>query len=456
MNTHLTHSYFNAAGELVAVFFLLMILISSLFRKWESSLKKPFYMTTGILILLLLESGISWILDGVAIVNGSTYLLDAIRYILIGIDYVLYVALDDFFFLYLIASVQERREVSQSFQTRVILIFRVMLTVSLLTGFAFSTSYWTGWFFTMDAYGGIDVTAAYLPLTMLGSLGDLCSIILVVKERKTLGFSKTLTCLIYLISPIPLIYVDVTYRLASSYLFSALALFSIYIMVDIQQDQKLQEQKVQIAQSETEKLEMQVSLMMSQIQPHFLYNSLSAIVYLCRTDPKKAEQAVNEFADYLRMNLRSITNRQPIPFEAELNHAKTYLKIQEHRFPNQMTLIYDIQVQDFRVPALTLQPIVENAVKYAVETRFDPTTIWISTWQTENAYWITVRDNGPGFDPANPPQNNSTHIGIASVTSRLANMVNGTMTVDSVPGIGTTVTITIPKSGRNLDENSCC
>lgn len=446
MNTHLIHTYFNAAGELVAVIFLLLILISSLFRKWESPLRKPFYMTTSILILLLLESSISWILDGVAIVYGSTPGLNTARNALIGLDYALYITLDDFFFLYLIASVRERRNVSALYLKRTNTLFRVQLSISLLTAAAFSTSFWTGWFFSVDAYGGINVTAGYLPLTIVGSLSEIANIILVLRERKTLGIPKTLTCLCFLLIPVPLIYLDVTYRLATSYLFSALSIFSIYIMVDIQQDRKLQERQVQIARNETEKLEMQVSLMMSQIQPHFLYNSLSSIVYLCRNDPREAEAAVNEFADYLRMNLRSINNKQPIPFETELNHAKTYLKIQERRFPDQMTLEYDIQVQDFYVPALTLQPIVENAVKYGVETRFEPTTIRICTWQTDEAYLINVRDNGPGFDPNDPPQNNSTHIGIASVRSRLANMVGGSMSVDSVPGTGATVTITIPKN----------
>lgn len=446
MDIYLRHCYINGTSDAVAAVFLLLILISSLLRKWESPIKKPFCMTAVVLLLLLVESATAWVLDGAALVYGSTPVLDHVRHGLIGLDYLLYGTLDDFFFLYLIASVQVRRTLSEHFLRQSKMLFKVLLIVSALSGVVFFSSFWTGWIFTVDDFGGINVTAGYLLLTIVGSLGEIASIILVLRERKTLGLPKTLICFCYLLIPIPLIYVDVTYRLTTSYLFTALSMFSIYIMVDIQQDRELQERQIQIARNETEKLEMQVSLMMSQIQPHFLYNTLSSIVYLCRKNPKEAELAVNEFSDYLRMNLRSINNKQPIPFETELNHAKTYLKIQERRFPDQMTLKYDIQVQDFRVPALTLQPVVENAVKYGVETRFDPTTIWISTWQTDEVYVINVRDNGPGFDPANPPKNNSTHIGIASVRSRLANMVGGSMTVDSVPGTGTTVTITIPKN----------
>lgn len=450
MDTYLRHCYINGTMEMVAAVFLLLILLSSLLRKWESSVKKPFCMTAGVLFLLLVESGTAWILDSVALVYGSTPALDMVRHGLIGLDYLLYGTLDDFFFLYLIASVQVRRALSERYLRNAGNLFRVLLLVSVMSSAVFFSSFWTRWIFTVDAYGGINVTLGYLLLTAVGSLGELASIILVLRERKALGLPKTLISLCYLLIPIPLIYVDVTYRLTTSYLFTALSMFTIYIMVDIQQDRELQERQIQIAQNETEKLEMQVSLMMSQIQPHFLYNTLSSIVYLCRKNPKEAEIAVNEFSDYLRMNLRSINNKQPIPFETELNHAKTYLKIQERRFPDQMTLKYDIQVQDFRLPALTLQPIVENAVKYGVETRFDPTTIWISTWQTGEAYVINVRDNGPGFDPANPPKSNSTHIGIASVRSRLANMVGGSMTIDSVPGTGTTVTITVPKNKEAL------
>lgn len=323
-----------------------------------------------------------------------------------------------------------------------------MFCFSILASAVFAISMRTGWIYTIDAYGGMNVTSWYLPLTILGASAEFVSFYTILREWKALGAQKAVPCLVYLVVPCVLVYVDVTYRLTTSYVFCALVIFTLYIGVDLQHDRDLIEQEAQVAKSETEKTDMKVALMMSQIQPHFLYNSLSSIAYLCRKNPKEAEIAVTEFADYLRMNLRSINNKLPILFEAELSHTETYLKIQKRRFPEQLIVDYDIQAKEFRIPALTLQPIVENAVKHAVETRFEPTTIHISTREMEDAYLITVQDNGPGFDVTAVPQDDRPHIGIASTKTRLANMVQGSMDIESTPGMGTTVCVRIPKRGE--------
>lgn len=448
MLPYLRNSYINATGEFLAAIFLLVILLSSFLRKKGTPTKRPFCLMTGTLIALLAESALAWTLDGIALSTGSTPALDAVRHALIGLDYLLYSTLDDFFFFYLFTSVSERRAVGSHETLRAKRLFAVLFSLSMLASAVFASSFWTGSIFTLDAYGGMNVTPAYLLLTLVGASAEFVSFFTVLREWKALGTPKAVSCLIYLVVPCALVYVDITYRLTTSYVFCALVIFTIYIAVDLRQDRALIEQEAQVAKSETEKTDMKVALMMSQIQPHFLYNSLSSIAYLCRKNPKEAEIAVTEFADYLRMNLRSINNKLPILFEAELSHTETYLKIQKRRFPEQLIVDYDIQAKEFRIPALTLQPIVENAVKHAVETRFEPTTIHISTRETEDAYLITVQDNGPGFDVTAVPQDDRPHIGIASTKTRLANMVQGSMDIESTPGMGTTVCVRIPKRGE--------
>lgn len=98
------------------------------------------------------------------------------------------------------------------------------------------------------------------------------------------------------------------------------------------------------------------------------------------------------------------------------------------------------------MPALTLQSIVENAVKHGVEKSLDLTTVRIASSETDNAYLVTVSDDGPGFDINEKPSDNRPHIGIASVKSRLANMVGGKLEIKSEKDLGTTVRVIIPKS----------
>lgn len=186
-------------------------------------------------------------------------------------------------------------------------------------------------------------------------------------------------------------------------------------------------------------------LMLSQIQPHFLYNTLSVIADLCHGAALETEAATIEFAEYLRGKLDSIKAEKPIAFAKELQHAKTYLALEKRRFDERLKVQWDIRDTLFRTPALTLQPIGENAVKYGVTKRIQGGTIWISSWETEESHVISVRDNGVGFDGNTQSENGRSHIGIKNERDRLSTMSGGTLEIESIPGEGTTATITIPK-----------
>jgi len=205
----------------------------------------------------------------------------------------------------------------------------------------------------------------------------------------------------------------------------------------------------QIDELENELIQNQISIMLSQIQPHFLYNSLTAIRELCLIDPKKAYETVDEFSTYLRGNLDSLSIKKPIPFEKELSHVKTYLSLEKKRFGDNLNIVYDINAFYFTIPALTLQPIVENAVRHGVTKREDGGTVTISTDETETVAIITVKDDGVGFD-INRHKDKNLRVGIENVRSRLIALCGGSLQIDSKPGIGTTAVITIQKDGAGI------
>ena len=186
--------------------------------------------------------------------------------------------------------------------------------------------------------------------------------------------------------------------------------------------------------------------MLSQIQPHFLYNSLTVIKHFCRRDPELAEKAVVDFSTYLRGNMDSLNIDVPIMFETELKHTNAYLSLEKLRFEDNLQIKYDIECTDFSLPPLTLQPIVENAVRHGVrETDDGKGTVTIATRELDDRYEITVSDNGNGFDPQQHPETDKPHIGIENVRYRLKNMCGGTLAFDSVIGQGTVATISVPK-----------
>jgi len=199
--------------------------------------------------------------------------------------------------------------------------------------------------------------------------------------------------------------------------------------------------------------ESRIAVMLSQIQPHFLYNSLVVIRQLCRIDPKLAEETVVEFADYLRGNLDSLTINGTIPFERELHHVQNYLSIEKKRFGDKLNIKYDVGFKNFMLPALTLQPIVENAVRHGVTKKERGGTVTVTTGNIDGNAIITVTDDGAGFDPSVPPnQDGRSHMGIGNVRSRLAVMCGGTLEIQSKHNAGTTAVIIIPIYSKGEDN----
>ncbi len=207
-----------------------------------------------------------------------------------------------------------------------------------------------------------------------------------------------------------------------------------------------------LKEKEQELAEKKIALLVSQIQPHFLYNILGTIQWLCEKDPKKAQEATEQLSHFLRGNMDSLQSVTTIPAARELEHIRCYLNLESIRFGEKLKTVYDIETSDFFLPALCLQPLVENAVRHGVTKREEGGTITVQTRQTPEAYVVVITDDGVGFDPATPPQGGQ-HLGIENVRSRLAAQCGGTVTVESETGVGTTVTVRLPKKRKKGRRN---
>ena len=201
---------------------------------------------------------------------------------------------------------------------------------------------------------------------------------------------------------------------------------------------------------ETEKIalnaeltESRVSTMMSQIRPHFIYNTLGSIEQLCSIDPAKAGELVHNFAKYLRGNFGELDNPKPILMSQEMEHVHHYISIENVRFPD-MTFSFEMNSVDFKIPALTIQPIVENAIKHGLMKLEKGGTIRVVSYETNTHYCVSVEDDGVGFDTS-VLLDERKHVGIRNIRGRLEAMVDGTLEIESKINVGTKVLITIPK-----------
>ncbi len=195
----------------------------------------------------------------------------------------------------------------------------------------------------------------------------------------------------------------------------------------------------------TQLMESRVSTMMSQIRPHFIYNTLGSIEQLCEIDPPKAGELVHNFAKYLRGNFGELDNPKPILMSQEMEHVHHYISIENVRFPD-MTFTFEMNSNDFHIPALTIQPIVENAIKHGLMMLQSGGIIHVVSYETDEEYCVLVEDDGAGFDTS-VLLDERKHVGIRNIRGRLKAMVNGTLEIESTIGVGTKVLIKIPKEG---------
>lgn len=202
------------------------------------------------------------------------------------------------------------------------------------------------------------------------------------------------------------------------------------------------------AEKQALKLELQesrISIMLSQMQPHFIFNTLNTIYHLCEIDPEIARSTINSFSKYLRNNIDNLDRSEMIHFDQEMSFVKAYLDIEKVRFDDELQISFDMPVTNFKLPVLTVQPIVENAVKHGTSKKEGVSTLCISTRETDAYFEIEIRDTGVGFDVDYRPNDEHKHIGINNVTQRLKNLCDGSLIIESNIGEGTTAIIRIPK-----------
>ncbi len=205
-------------------------------------------------------------------------------------------------------------------------------------------------------------------------------------------------------------------------------------------------------QIQKELYEAKVQVMVSQIRPHFMYNALSSIAMLCKIKPETAYEATINFSDYLRGNMDSLKQTAPVPFRKELEHLEKYLYIEKLRFGKKLNIEYDIQADSFEIPLLSVQPLVENAVKHGVGMKEDGGTVTISTHETDENFEIIVSDDGVGFDTSEVKNDGRSHIGMENTKRRLKDMCNADVVITSVIGEGTTAKIIIPKIKEETEQ----
>ena len=208
--------------------------------------------------------------------------------------------------------------------------------------------------------------------------------------------------------------------------------------------------------------ESKSALMISQIQPHFIYNTLNSIRTLIRIEPDRAYDMVYDFAKYLRAHIDSLSNEKEVIFFRELEYIESYVNIEKVRFGERLRVEFDIQTTSFYLPSLSMQPLVENAIKHGICKRPEGGTVWIRSYEDkeqEGGYVVEVEDDGVGFDVEqwDNAKGVKKSAGINNIRFRVEAISNARLFIESEINKGTKATIIFPDGGRSIDnENNNC
>lgn len=264
-------------------------------------------------------------------------------------------------------------------------------------------------------------------------------IIALIRRRKKLSKRVFIALLVYLLPMTIAIIVYMLYPIdilvSLTIVFCALTMLGLILTENLELYMRHQ---LEIANQ-------RAGILVLQMRPHFICNTMMSIYYLCDRDPQKAKQVTLDFTSYLRKNFAAIASEETIPFSLELEHTRAYLAVEQAQFEDTLFVSFDTPYTMFRVPPLTLQPIVENAVKHGMKSSNDPIYISVITRQTEKTIEIIVEDDGPGFSPVD---DNEPHIALDNIRQRLKLMCGGKLIITPREDGGTSVKVTIPRTDR--------
>ena len=322
---------------------------------------------------------------------------------------------------------------------------RALLAVLMLAHVALLVaSQFTGILYAIDAEN-LYHRGAWYPLSALfPGIMLILDISILIRERDELTKKERIALWSYFLFPGVAIVVQLfVYGFYFIVFATIVGAFVLFLFIVSDQTERYYRQREENAR-------LKIDILLAQIQPHFLFNSLTLIKSACRTDPEKAEKAIDRFTEYLRHNMDSLSIDSPIPFVQELEHVRRYLELQQLRFREDLDVVYDLECTEFAIPTLTLQPLVENAVTYGIRrSETGAGTVTVRTREFPDRYEVSVIDTGPGFVVEKiPGDQERSHTGIRNVRSRLRYICGGELQIDSAAGRGTTATIRLPRPGQ--------
>ncbi len=333
-----------------------------------------------------------------------------------------------------------------NYKNRDIKTYKVFRTIAscfvVLMMAAFVVSQFTGWLYSIDE-GNVYARGSMFYLSGIYAVGILlCALLYMLPRFKRISAQDKKTTVLYIAIPVVGLVLQTVFY---GFVFIQIAILVVMETVLLRSlkdhTNRIIEQNKELAEKEIAISKMREQLLLSQVRPHFVYNSLTAMQRI-EGNPPETIKAIDDFAKYLRQNLSVAEGIITVPFDVEIEHVNSYVAIEKLRFGDELKVEFDIRNNAFQVPVLSIQVLVENAIKHGVMNKVGGGTVKVSSYKDGLYHVVKVEDDGVGFDVNKPV--GSGHIGIKSTKDRLEYYVSGDLKIESEEGKGTIATVTIP------------
>lgn len=294
-------------------------------------------------------------------------------------------------------------------------------------------------FYHRGPYYSIAMIPVFLCFVIIG--------VIVIYYRKYFSKLQILGLIIYLVFPVSGAIVMAFSKETSSFINISitLALLMMYGGYEVEKNKRMLAQANELVEKERINEEFRNLMLWTQIQPHFIYNNLNVIQYLCNKDPELAGEAVAHLSAFLRSYIDAYDLDVCIPITEEIEIINHYLYMQKLRYGDRLQVDFKVEKDDFYVPPLSVECLVENAVRHGVAKKEEGGMVSIHVYETEEENIVEIEDNGVGFDSKEIESSEQNHVGIRNTNSRLKYMIKGSLEVISQVGEGCRAVIHIPK-----------
>lgn len=253
-----------------------------------------------------------------------------------------------------------------------------------------------------------------------------------ILRSRTSFKNKVILILYELVPSIAMVFQIFWLGISLSFICNTCMILAVYTNIQTKRSMELMEQKIRVMQS--------------QLQPHFIYNGMLSIRSLIKKSPEEAITALDHFMGYLRGSIDLYNVSGMVSINQELRFVKDYLEIEKVRFGEKIQYEIIEETDDFMIPPITIQPLVENAIRHGIRKKADGRgKVEVRVYDEAKSHVICVVDDGVGFELDRKKEDGRTHIGVANTRKRLRHLLRGTLEIESKLGIGTRIEIRIPR-----------